>query len=270
MSALPLDPTGPFALLNAPPQLLPGGSAELQVRFTPTRQLDALESLVLRAAGCTLVASLGGQGVSPTLRIEPVLADAKADAKKGGEPAPAEPMAEVALGGGRSACVVHVGDAIAGDELTAAVDLVNTSEFPLRYTLRTRGRGHRNRGPLPPFDASPAQATIGTGCRQRLTVRFAPDHASAHFWELVHVACWELLHRHVACLDLLHVAEPARESAAADGTARTESEAGGDRHLVRRRCVALRRREVGSARVAVGEPAPGCTPTRSRWGVPVA
>ena len=190
LSAIPLEELGPFSTINAMPVLPPRGTVEINVRFAPTRQLPGRETLKLSAAGCTLCVHLTGQGVSPTMRvIAPSPDPPPAGSKAPPPPADgAEGSAKVRLGGGKRCTLVHLADLLVGDEATKEVTVENTSEFALRYTLTLVAAGHSNVGPLPPFDVSPCEAEIAGGASQKLTVRFAPDHASDGFWQLVELS----------------------------------------------------------------------------------
>ena len=186
-----LDPMGPFSFINALPVVPPRGSAEVNVRFLPVRQLPARETLCMSAGGCTLKVHLAGQGVSPTLRLDVPSADAPPPPAKGkGAVVDDEPAKEtrVRLGGGKRGSVCFMGNLLVGDECTAVVTIENTSEFALRYHLVSLGSGHANDGPLPPFDLSPCEAEIAGGESRQLTVRFSPDHASDAFWDLLEVS----------------------------------------------------------------------------------
>ena len=68
--------------------------------------------------------------------------------------------------------------------MTKTIDLFNGSSFPVRYILKCSKRGHSNLGPIGAFDATPAEAVIPAGGVQRLTLRFSPDHAGLHFYEV--------------------------------------------------------------------------------------
>ena len=181
-----LDPTGPFSLLNALPTVPPNGTAEIQVRFRPGREATSAEELVLSAEGETAVelrVRLKGTGVSPTLKLQGAGKDGKA-AKKGEE---AAEVPKVEIGGGRASRSLHLGDVLVGDEAEAVVEVVNTSQFALTFALRPEGRGHGNRGALPPFDAAPCEARIAEGGSQLITARFTPDHAGDSFFELLEI-----------------------------------------------------------------------------------
>ena len=201
LTADALDPMGPFSLINALPVVPPRGTVEISVRFLPSRQLPARETLTLRAGGCKLQVFLAGWGVSPTLRLDvpdPGAAPAKAakGGKGGGSPEPEEVadkrvrlnLSAGSAGGMRKASMCHMGDLLIGDESEATVIIENTSEFALRYVLVTLGSGHSNDGPLPPFDVTPCEAEIQGGKSLELTVRFSPDHASDAFWQLLEVS----------------------------------------------------------------------------------
>jgi len=182
LSADALDPLGPFSLINALPSVPPRGSAEVAVRFLPTRQLPARETLTMYAKGVTLKVQLGGHGVSPTLRVNVPSAEPPPKAANG-----TVADQRVRLGGGRKSNLCVLSNLLVGDESVRSVTLENTSEFALRYTLLTLRSGHANDGPLPPFDVSPCEAEIQGGASLTLTVRFAPDHASDAYWQLVEV-----------------------------------------------------------------------------------
>ena len=171
--AQPLDPTGPFSLLDALPLLGPHACAELQLRFLPIKEFAFEEQLVISGHGCELRTTLQGRGVAPTLEVGRT------------DDGPEVPVVE--LGGDAATTLLHLGDALVGDEVQGSVEIRNTSQFALRFTLVRVAGGHANLGPLPPLDASPCEATIQAGEAQRLSVRFAPDHAGEHFFELLKV-----------------------------------------------------------------------------------
>ena len=171
--AQPLDPTGPFSLLDALPLLAPHACAELQLRFLPIKEFAFEEPLVISGLGCELRTTLQGRGVAPTLEV------GKTD------DGPEVPVVE--LGGEAATTLLHLGDALVGDEVQGSVEIRNTSQFALRFQLVRVAGGHANLGPLPPLDASPCEATIQAGEAQRLSVRFAPDHAGEHYFELLKV-----------------------------------------------------------------------------------
>ena len=238
LDALPLDPTGPFSLLNALPKLPPHGAEELQVcihspaqprtalhspsqpltishsslpaphspsqpahspltapltaphtplttpsprlhqvRFLPVNEFTFEEHLVISAAGTTLRATLQGRGVAPTLEV-------RGEQSDDGKTEKSVPVVEI---GGAETTLLHLGDALVGDEVGGAVDILNTSQFALRLLLTPLASGHANLGPLPPLDVSPTEATVGAGKRLRVNARFAPDHAGEDFFELLKV-----------------------------------------------------------------------------------
>ena len=177
LDALPLDPTGPFSLLNALPKLPPHGAEELQVRFLPTNEFTFEEHLVISAAGTTLRATLQGRGVAPTLEV-------RGEQSEDGKTEKDVPVVEI---GGAETTLLHLGDCLVGDEASGAVDILNTSQFALRLLLTPLASGHANLGPLPPLDVSPTEATVEAGKRLRVNARFAPDHAGEDFFELLKV-----------------------------------------------------------------------------------
>jgi len=167
-----LDLTGPFSLLNALPTLPPYGSSEIVVRFTPKEQLRSVENLIIRAAGVTLRATIAGQGVSPSLKLNGATGD----------------LPIVSLGGGASAALLQMNDVLVGDVTTSTVEVINTSEFATRYTLVALRSGHANHGCVPPFDLSPVEADVPAGGKQILTARFSATHASDSFFQLFEVS----------------------------------------------------------------------------------
>lgn len=121
---------------------------------------------MIRAGGVTLRATMKGQGVSPSLALR-------------GEDGRGLPS--VSLGGGVSAALLQMPDVLVGEEATARVQVVNTSEFSLRYTLVPMRAGHSNRGSVPPFDVSPLRAEVPKGGSRTLSLRFSATHASDSF-----------------------------------------------------------------------------------------
>lgn len=194
--AQPLAPSGPFSLVNGAPELGPHGSAELFLRFKPTLQVDSMEQLVLRAAGANgeplrLVVSLKGSGVSPMLRLTPPSLPPAAAGAKAPPVALPDAVADVpvvSLGRARESSAIHLGDVLAGAQLTRTVDLANESDFAVKFVLKSVRRGHANLGPFGAFDVLPAEAAIPAGGVQRLTLTFSPDHAGVHFFELFELA----------------------------------------------------------------------------------
>mmetsp|Transcript_13263 Transcript_13263/g.44213 ORF Transcript_13263/g.44213 Transcript_13263/m.44213 type:complete len:1380 (-) Transcript_13263:173-4312(-) len=173
----PLCPAGPFSVLNAPPALEPGASAELTLRYKPVAPVPSFETLIVATEGACgeplrLTLSLRGSGDSPLLRLVPE------------EEAPPVSFGPAAA----PTRAVHVGDVLVADRATRSFDLVNESAFPVTFALRAVKSGHANLGPLPPFDVSPTAGEIPPGGAQPLSFTFAPDHASVHFFQLVEVA----------------------------------------------------------------------------------
>jgi hypothetical protein len=194
--AQPLAPSGPFSLLNGAPELGPHGAAELFLRFKPTRQLDAVEQLVLSAVGANgepvrLLVTLKGSGVSPTLKFVPPSPPPAAVGAKGPPvalPGAVTDVPIVSLCRARDSSAIHLGDVLVGEQLTRIVDLANESDFAVKFVLKSVRRGHANLRPFAAFDMSPAEAAIPSGGVQRLTLSFSPDHPGLHFFELFELA----------------------------------------------------------------------------------
>jgi hypothetical protein len=123
LSALPLDPAGPFTVVNALRPVAPnGGTLKLLLAFDPRACGPAREVLTLRSAKSRVRLALSGCGVAPRLEFAP---------------------AAVAASGG-----LNLGDALVGDAREARFTVVNSSPFPVAFTTRFVG---------PPVVASPAR-----------------------------------------------------------------------------------------------------------------
>ena len=101
-----------------------------------------------RVCVCGLAVVLSGEGVSPSLAMVP------ADG------------------------LIDMGHVIAGDTATATVTLKNTSVFPLTFSVVASGRTCSNHNGTLVFGVSPLLGNITPGGEAKVTVTFAPDHAS--------------------------------------------------------------------------------------------
>ena len=145
-----LNPAGSFTFVNAPRSIAPGKYQDVVVQFRPLSNKRFVETptVSVSSRGAALEVLLTGEGVSPTLTLDP---------EDG---------------------VLDMGHVVAGDSTSRTVQLRNTSMFPLAFTLQRRGRAYTNYNGLPVFDAVPSEGTIAAGAELTVTVSFAPDHTS--------------------------------------------------------------------------------------------
>ena len=146
-----LNAVGPFCVLNALRPLPPGGSAHVcLVQFSPTARGVRSEPLDLQcpALGRSLRVHLRGEGVSPTLELDP---------EDG---------------------FVDLGHVVAGRCAERFLKIKNTSVFPLAYKLRPTGEAvpRENRDGSAPFLCVPAEATVAPGDTLAVRIKFRPDH----------------------------------------------------------------------------------------------
>lgn len=115
LSAAPLDPAGPFIIVNALRPVAPdGGTLKLLLAFSPSDCGPLRELVTLRSAKSRLRLELKGQGVAPRLDVRP----------------------PAALQTG-----LEFGDVLVGDVRESKVTLVNTSPFPVSFGTRFVGPG---------------------------------------------------------------------------------------------------------------------------------
>ncbi|KAH8098961.1 hypothetical protein JL720_1934 [Aureococcus anophagefferens] len=146
-----LNGVGPFMMVNALRPLHPKApphSALLQ--FAPTARGVRSEhlELVCPALGRTVRVALRGEGVSPTLELDP-------------------PDGFVDMG--------HV---FVGCARTKELLLHNTSVFPLSFCLTPLGEPvpRENRDASAPFVCVPSEATVAPGATLAVKIKFRPDH----------------------------------------------------------------------------------------------
>ena len=146
-----LNGVGPFMMVNALRPLRPRApphSALLQ--FAPTARGVRSEhlELVCPALGRTVRVALRGEGVSPTLELDP-------------------PDGFVDMG--------HV---FVGCARTKELLLHNTSVFPLSFCLTPLGEPvpRENRDASAPFVCVPSEATVAPGATLAVKIKFRPDH----------------------------------------------------------------------------------------------
>ena len=119
----------------------------LKVQFAPLEQLKYFEKLHLQTATGVVEVALAGQGVSPSLAIDPP--DGKLD----------------------------LGHIVAGARSVVPVALKNCSVFPLRYSMDPVDEVPHNYDNLEVFTTAPPEATIGADLSQEVKVSFYADHA---------------------------------------------------------------------------------------------
>lgn len=145
----PLNPTGPFRVVNAIRPLAAGASLDVLVQFAPAQQLRYCESLVVTSQLGRFAVVLAGQGVAPVLRLTP---------EDG---------------------VVDLGHVVAGDIVTKTITLENTSIFPLPCSLVPTSQQPQTFSGRPVFDCSPCELVVEPNRERKVTITFAPDHEQA-------------------------------------------------------------------------------------------
>jgi hypothetical protein len=82
-----------------------------------------------------------------------------------------------------------MGDVLAGEKTERTVTIVNTSAFPVSFTLvpRTWPETSSNINGIRPFVYSPGEGKIEKGGSMEINVTFSPDHEGPHFDDLVEV-----------------------------------------------------------------------------------
>ena len=171
-----LNAVGPFCVLNALRPLPPRAPAHVcLVQFTPFAKGLRSEVLELTCPqlGRTLRIELCGEGVSPTLELDPE--DGKLD----------------------------LGHVAAGRSSTKELRITNTSVFPLSYALKSVGdaQPRENRDGSAPFLCIPSEATVAPGETQVVQCTFRPDHGRAWpFTSELHVSVPNEAKRHVLYL----------------------------------------------------------------------
>lgn len=136
-----------LALLCLAPGLRSAEYFDLILRFNPHTQRKFIETLVITSRTGMEQVTLVGEGVSPSLAMEP----------------------EDGL--------VDMGHIVAGESASKTVTLRNTSVFPLTYFIKSVGREYFNYDGSEVFSCSPSEATVDAGQTQEVTVTFAPDFA---------------------------------------------------------------------------------------------
>ena len=145
----PLNPTGPFRVVNAIRPLAPNASLDVLVQFAPKQELRFCESLVVTSQLGRFAVTLTGQGVSPVLQMTPE--DGRVD----------------------------LGHVLAGRIVTQTITLENTSVFPLPVQLVPTSAQPSTFSNLPVFDCSPCELVVAPQKKRTVTIRFAPDHEQA-------------------------------------------------------------------------------------------
>ncbi|XP_038016031.1 cilia- and flagella-associated protein 74 [Motacilla alba alba] len=170
-----LNPNGPFLLVRAVGTLEPGENKPLIISFCPSEDKWFLETLDIRVAKTKLSLCLSGHGVVPST--------------------------ECSVGE-----VLDMGYVMAGDTVTATVQIKNTSSLALQFSVQleslspTRDRdrqkipsfltsspqrteivGTQNYNGFSVFSVSPTEGRIGAGMSQDFVVTFSPDHESLYY-----------------------------------------------------------------------------------------
>eukprot|EP00656_Telonema_subtile_P001143 TRINITY_DN10537_c0_g1_i1.p1 TRINITY_DN10537_c0_g1~~TRINITY_DN10537_c0_g1_i1.p1 ORF type:complete len:1296 (-),score=422.09 TRINITY_DN10537_c0_g1_i1:6-3893(-) len=160
---------GPFAVQAAPRELPPGGFCDIPVRFRPLEASRFMERLQVFSNLANLSVCLRGDGVIPSLRLEPEYLQQDSEDQRG--------------------VVFNVGDVLQGERVVSSFSVVNASDqFELEYTIGRSITAHPNHSSRVPFDCIPSCATIERNGRQQVDVAFTPDHQSWRFRETIVVA----------------------------------------------------------------------------------
>ena len=132
-------------MLNAEREIRGGEYVDLLVQFKPTSQRKSVETLDIRSPKGNVSVVLTGEGVSPTIAVEP----------PGG--------------------VLDAGHVLRGDMVTRSCTLRNTSVFPMAFSMLLADRSLSNYSGLPLFACAPAEATVAPGGAAEVRVSFSPD-----------------------------------------------------------------------------------------------
>ncbi|KDO29017.1 hypothetical protein SPRG_06072 [Saprolegnia parasitica CBS 223.65] len=144
---LALHCMGPFSIVNALRCVAAGGGmATLFVEFTPSAPLIFQEDLMLTTARGDLRVPLHGEGVSPVLQITPPDGD------------------------------IHFKPVLAREKGYTEFALLNSSQFPLKYIIKTIEVLHPNYNQTSVFSCTPNEAVIPPGETQVVRCVFSPDH----------------------------------------------------------------------------------------------
>jgi len=141
-----LNPTGAYSIINALRPIPAGSYRDLQIKFAPNANLHFCETLVIFSTSGKASVALVGQGVSPTLSIEP------------------------------ESGVLDLGHALAGEKLTKEFVLTNSSVFPLDYHIKPKTKSHTCFTNIEPFMCVPAEGTIPPGEKAVIQASFSADH----------------------------------------------------------------------------------------------
>ncbi|XP_016159012.1 PREDICTED: cilia- and flagella-associated protein 74 isoform X1 [Ficedula albicollis] len=170
-----LNPNGPFLLVRAVGTLEPGENKPLIISFCPSEDKWFLETLDIQMAKTNLSLLLSGHGVVPST--------------------------ECSVGE-----LLDMGYVMAGDTGTATVEIKNTSNLTLPFSIQleslspTRDRdrqkipsfltsslqrteivGTQNYNGFSVFSVSPTEGKIEAGKSQDFVVTFSPDHESLYY-----------------------------------------------------------------------------------------
>ena len=193
-----LNAVGPFSVRNALRPLPPKSPPHVcLVQFAPFDRGVRSEVLELfcEQLGRTLRVQLRGEGVSPTLELDPE--DGKLD----------------------------LGHVAAGRSSMKELRITNTSVFPLTYSLKPQKEPEprENRDGSTPFLCIPSEHTIPPGETQVVECKFRPDHGRAWpFTSELHVEVPNESKRHVLYLkgyghdEQMYLACPGKEVAQPD------------------------------------------------------
>lgn len=142
----PLHALGPYSVINAI-RSVPGekGFQNIFIRFCPVSSDICLEKLTLISPVGSLNIKLKGEGVSPTLCVEP---------EDG---------------------IVDLGHILAGERTEATLKLRNASVFPLQYVIESLNDVESNFNNVPVFSLIPNQGSISPDGQREVIASFRYD-----------------------------------------------------------------------------------------------
>lgn len=146
----------PFSIVNAlRPLEANGGSCTLQLKFMPGQQRKYCETIWFHTDTGSVETTLTGEGVSPSLRMEP-------------------------LNG-----FLDFGHVLMGETGQKKIMLRNASLFPLHFYIQQRDHKESNFNHVDVFTCTPLEGVIGADSSQDITVIFSADHCRTEAYQAV-------------------------------------------------------------------------------------
>eukprot|EP00842_Homolaphlyctis_polyrhiza_P004564 jgi/Hompol1/5108/HPOL_004167-RA len=168
-----LSPHGPFRLVNALRKLGPHETRQIRLAFEPELESKFSSILEIASAKSRISIRVSGEGVVPTLQIDP-----------------ADRM-------------LIMGDVCVGDQVSKTFKLTNTAAIPIRCVLSLSSTlrnsrsnvlavahptyGTLNSTGMSAFTLFPMRCTIQPGASHDITVKFTPDSESDLYYEQISI-----------------------------------------------------------------------------------